>query len=256
MSFVLGFNTSLVKIKTMKNLNKLLFIAILFISNTCFAQVVINELLAFNTSLDTDQAGEHEDWIELFNTSATNSVDLSGCYISDKIDFIDKWQFPQGTIIEPKGYLILWCDEDSDQGPYHINFKLSSTLGELVLLSDSNLNELDFVQFDPQVADISYGRYPNGTGSFNTLFNPTMGSSNGGDLNILEHENKIDFHVNPVSELIHVASNQEIEICLYNIYGQKLFSGKYNQPFDINTSQLNSGLYILSLNDKIHKLIL
>ena len=240
----------------MKNLNKLLFTVILSISNICFAQVVINELLALNTSLDTDQAGEYEDWIELFNTSATNSVDLSGCFISDKIDIIDKWQFPQGTIIEPNGYLILWCDEDQDQGPYHTNFKLSGSLGELVLLSDSNLNELDFIQFDPQVADISYGRYPNGTGSFNTLFNPTMGSSNGGDLNILEYEKKIEFHVNPTTELIYVVTNHETEICLYNIYGQKIFSGKYNQPFNIDTSHLNSGFYILSLNNKIHKVIL
>ena len=83
-----------------------------------------------------------------------------------------------------------------------------------------------------------------------------MGSSNGGDLNILEYEKKIEFHVNPTTELIYVVTNHETEICLYNIYGQKIFSGKYNQPFDIDTSHLNSGFYILSLNNKIHKVIL
>ncbi|RMF08484.1 MAG: hypothetical protein D6762_05575, partial [Candidatus Neomarinimicrobiota bacterium] len=46
------------------------------------APVVINEFLARNASVNYDEAGEYDDWLELYNRSAV-PVDLSGMYLSD-----------------------------------------------------------------------------------------------------------------------------------------------------------------------------
>jgi hypothetical protein len=47
------------------------------------SQVVINEYSASNFSGFTDNFGENEDWVELYNTSAS-PVNLSGYYLSDR----------------------------------------------------------------------------------------------------------------------------------------------------------------------------
>ena len=82
-----------------------------------------------------DEVGEKEDWIELYNKSAS-TVNLSGYYITDNVSNIKKWQLPEGTLLPANKYLILWCDEDQEQGSFHTNFKLSAS-GETILLSDA-----------------------------------------------------------------------------------------------------------------------
>ena len=64
------------------------------------APVVINELMASNSTTQTDNTGEYDDWIELYNRSS-QPVDISGWYLTDKQNNLDKWQFPQGTVIWP-----------------------------------------------------------------------------------------------------------------------------------------------------------
>ncbi|MBV6441328.1 MAG: T9SS C-terminal target domain-containing protein [Haliscomenobacteraceae bacterium CHB4] len=137
--------------------------------------VVINEILASNQNAETDEEGEHEDWIELYNTSNL-SFDLSGFYITDNPSNLDKWDFPAGTVIPPYGYLILWADEDSSQGPLHCNFKLSAA-GEFLALLDPTLNFVDTVNFQQQITDMGYARVPNGTGPF-VIQNRTFAASN------------------------------------------------------------------------------
>ena len=129
--------------------------------------VVINEILASNTSGARDENAEYEDWIELYNKSS-QAKSLFGLYLSDKRDKPDKWDFPNGTFIPASGFLIVWADEDSSQGPLHANFKLSAT-GEFVMLSDGATVVHDSISFGAQQADVSFGRYPNGTGGFVTM---------------------------------------------------------------------------------------
>lgn len=54
-----------------------------------------------------DNAGEYDDWIELYNKSG-NPVDISGYFITDDTLNLEKFELPQGTIINPNNYLILW----------------------------------------------------------------------------------------------------------------------------------------------------
>jgi hypothetical protein len=126
--------------------------------------VVINELMASNSSTAADQNGEYDDWIELYNNTAL-PVDLSGYYLSDNPANMLKWEFPDGAVIEPNGYLIVWADEDGSQAGLHANFKLSAD-GEELYLSDPDGNALDEVIFPTQTTDMGYARAPNGTGEF------------------------------------------------------------------------------------------
>ena len=46
-----------------------------------------------------------EGWFELYNTSA-QSIDLSGFFLSDDNNMLDKWAIPDGTTIDGNGYLV------------------------------------------------------------------------------------------------------------------------------------------------------
>ncbi len=144
--------------------------------------VVINELMADNDNIIADPQGDNDDWIELFNRTDSD-VDLTGMYLSDKVDNPTKWQFPDGIEIAANGYLIVWCDEDHDDEAategLHSNFKLSKS-GETVLLVDTDANGntvLDSVVFGEQGTDVAYGRFPNGTGDFQ-IVRPTPEGEN------------------------------------------------------------------------------
>ena len=128
--------------------------------------IVINELMAANTKSLTDPQGQYEDWLELHNLT-DDTVNLSGMYLTDKIDNLKKWAFPENTTIPAQGYLLVWLDEDgkAEMG-LHANFKLSRN-GETVALVDTDTRGnqvLDSVTFEKQEKDVALGRWPNGDG--------------------------------------------------------------------------------------------
>lgn len=128
------------------------------------SNIVINEFMATNTGVITDENNETEDWIELYNKTDTD-LDLSGFNLTDNADNMTKFTFANGTVIKANDYLIIWADEDKTQGPLHANFKLSAG-GESIILLDQNLVILDQVDFGPQTTNKSAARRPNGTGDF------------------------------------------------------------------------------------------
>ena len=91
-----------------------------------------------------------------------------------------KWQFPAGTVIPAGGYLLVWADEDLAQPGLHAAFKLSSTSGEAIVLSNPDLSVVDDVTFGAQETDVAMARIPNGTGAFVLTTTPTPGASNQG----------------------------------------------------------------------------
>lgn len=130
--------------------------------------VVINELLASNINGEVDEAGEQEDWLELYNNTASPFT-LTGFYLTDNPSNRKKWAFPAGVSIPGHGFLTVWLDDDGLQGPFHANFKLSAAGGEQIMLSDGGANVLDSISFGQQLPDVSFGRYPNGTGNFTSM---------------------------------------------------------------------------------------
>lgn len=138
-----------------------------FDKKAAISKVYINEVMASNSTIIADEAGEFNDWIELYNPG-TSPVDVGGCYITDSLQYKTQYLIPTGypelTTIPAKGYLILWADGDTDQGPLHLPFKLSSAGDQVGLYSPSgsDLVTLDEVTFSAQSTDLAYGRFPDG----------------------------------------------------------------------------------------------
>jgi hypothetical protein len=140
------------------------------------SDVVINEIMASNDFTVSDEAGEYDDWVEIYN-KGNQPVSLSNYHLSDDMLNLSKYTFPD-IILEPSQYFIVWADDDEEeQGDYnHATFNLSAS-GEQLYLSDSDFNILDQVVFGEQLTDMGYARVPNGIGDF-VIQNPTFNYNN------------------------------------------------------------------------------
>ena len=148
--------------------------------------LVINEIMASNDETQSDEYGEFDDWIEIYN-KGTSYINLGDYYLSDDINTLDKYNFPSITL-SPDEYFIVWADDDEeDQGVNHATFKLSAS-GEAVYLSDSNFNLVDGLTFGEQQTDMGYARVPNGSGPFVIQY-PTFSNNNDLLSSQLEHKN-------------------------------------------------------------------
>jgi len=143
--------------------------------NPAASPIVLNEVMAKNATAAADEAGEYDDWIELYNTG-TAAVDLTGWYLTDNPWNVTKWPIPAGTVLQPDAYLMVWADEDGAQGPLHANFKLDAD-GETLWLLDPSGQISNEVTWPALSADESYARVPNGTGPF-TVQGPTFSANN------------------------------------------------------------------------------
>lgn len=139
-----------------------------------FGHLVINEVMPANSTTATDENGEYDDWVELYNAT-DQPINLNGYFLSDSHGNETKYVFPD-VDIDANGYLIIWCDNQIDQGEFHAPFRLSSS-GEEVGLYNPDTTSVDYVRFGNTPSDISIGRYPNGAGPFNKLI-PTFNSAN------------------------------------------------------------------------------
>lgn len=218
-------------------------------------EVVINELLADNVSGTTDPDGELEDWIELYNNTGFE-VDLTGIYLSDSPNNPLKWAFPNGTVIPANGYLMVWADEDGSQSGLHANFKLKAS-GEFVSLAMSDGTILDSISFGQQESDHTFGRFPNGTGSF-TAMPPTFSAEN--KLTIATHtpeDNTLALVIapNPVQDHLQVTLGKtlpEAELRLFDHSGKCIWADCYLNltAAEVPVNTLPAGNYVLSVFTK------
>ena len=132
-----------------------LVLAILFLPLFLNANIVINEFLASNGSINRDpNYNEYSDWIELYN-SGDSDVSLAGYYLTDDADYPRKWQIPANVVIKSKSYVIFWADSKNINN--HTNFKLASSEDFIGLSSSSNL-WVDSLSYDSQRLNVSQGR--------------------------------------------------------------------------------------------------
>ena len=139
--------------------------------------LVINEFMADNESIIADEAGDYEDWIELYY-NIPYSMNLDGYFLTDNLNNPSKWMFPD-VEISGEGYVLIWADEDQEEGYLHTNFKLSNS-GEEIGFFDPDLNMIDQISFGDQLDDISYGRVTDGSYSWEFFNEPTPNFSNSG----------------------------------------------------------------------------
>lgn len=149
-----------------------------------YSALVINEICSSNKTSFRDESGASPDWIELHNTGKT-ALDLSGIGLSDSIKNLYKFVFPEGSILEADGYLLVLCDDTSvvSETEYHAAFKLSSA-GETLYLTapaeqdGSSGANLDVVELPELPTDLVYGRYET---QF-AILSPTPGEVNATDV--------------------------------------------------------------------------
>lgn len=140
------------------------------------AIVVINEFMPSNAVVATDMAGGAGDWIEIYNLSS-EPVDLGGYFISDKLDEPQRHVLPAGLVIQPASTLLLWADDDEEEGPDHLPFKLAKA-GEAIVLSDPTGLVVDSIDYVDATTDSSFARVPDGTGSWAFCTAPTPDAPN------------------------------------------------------------------------------
>jgi spore coat protein H len=138
--------------------------------------VRINEVCASNQSILADNAGEFDDWVELYNTTSS-SISLANCFLTDDPTNWNRWQLPD-TLLPANGFLLIWLDDDMEQGRQHANFKLGA--GEELMMYRIEEGKPRIVDraagFSP-IGDQSWALQPDG-GSEVAFTSGTPGATN------------------------------------------------------------------------------
>ncbi len=119
-------------------------------------RIVINELMYHAPGYYSPQLDRifdnTEEWIELYNRSENETVDLSGWTFSEAMDF----QFPEGTTLPPNSYLVISNDPENllltrpDLPPAQVLGPFTRRLangGETIVLADQVGNVVDEVRY-------------------------------------------------------------------------------------------------------------
>ena len=126
--------------------------------------VLINEIMPDPMTGLRDEDDELVDWIELYNTTGT-AIQLDKYCLSDNESNPMKWHFPEGAVIQPHAYYVVFCSGKdravTASGVPHTNFRISAE-NETLILADSRGRVVDRVMIDNIPEDCSYGRAPSG----------------------------------------------------------------------------------------------
>lgn len=209
--------------------------------------VVINEFMTSNSGIISDEYGEADDWIELYNNT-DEDIDLSGFFISDKVENYKKFKLGNGIVIKARDYLIIWADEDASQGALHANFKLSSS-GESLILSNKDGNLVDRFDFGAIPTNKTMSRIPNGIGDF-VLADHTFGKNNESTThtsNLTQLQNRMSLYPNPSNDFVQICGfpNVKFDVQIYNILGKLLMNRTLEDQGTLDVSHLDNGVYLI-----------
>ena len=237
------------------------------------SDIYINEIMARNNSTKQDENLEFDDWIEIYN-GQQQPVDLAGFYITNDFDNPTKWQIPYNnsgeTTLSADDVLLLWADDQVEQGSRHLNFKLSA-LGDqvgLYQIAGGGYTLVDSVNFGVQKADTSFGRERDGSEPWILFAKPTPGELNRptsvgtseanppGEFSLLQN------YPNPFNPVTMIAFNlpakSKVRLSVHNLLGQevavivnkKLAAGEHSFRWD--ASMFATGLYYYKVEAGVH----
>ncbi len=120
---------------------------------------VISEFLAVNSNGLLDKDHDSSDWIEIYNPTG-QPIDLDGWYLTDNMSNLDKWEFPPVSIAGG-GYMVVFAsgkDLREPGGELHTSFSLQAAGESVALVQPDGVTIAHaYVDYPPQLADISYG---------------------------------------------------------------------------------------------------
>jgi hypothetical protein len=148
-----------------------------------FPLLWINEVMPFNTSFVTDNMGEFEPWIELYNADTTPIL-LDDYRLSNLYTDPGKWAFPTGITLSAGERLLVWADgETGESAPnsLHTSFELHNVSGSVVL-ARIHFGEpviIDYLDYSGVGENASYGFFPDGQSGNRQMFpTPTPAAAN------------------------------------------------------------------------------
>ncbi|MBN4070948.1 CotH kinase family protein [Crocinitomix catalasitica] len=215
-----------------------------------FQAILINEVMINNDTYYSDLFGDYDDWSELFNPN-TYAINLSDCKI---VKDLVEYGLPNGTVIQPNSYLLFWHDAETYQGWDHASYKLPNVNDTVFFVSSTGIT-LDFLEYFGTSNDHSYGRFPNGTGTFIEFDKPTPLMNNDyteiGEIETMAGELLV--HPNPSNGLLKL--NRPTSFSIYNLRGERVMSRRNCMEFSLH--HLTDGIYVLhSTSGETLKIIL
>lgn len=145
------------------------------------ANLFINEVLASNDNSILDNNGEASDWIEVYS-SMPSTINLNGYFFTDDINDLTQSEIESDIFINSSEYKVFWASGDSDNGDYHLDFKISSSGEWLALVAPDGLTIIDSISFGEQKTDVSYGKVSYDLAE-NKYLSPTTPNANNGTSN-------------------------------------------------------------------------
>ena len=143
----------------------------------------LNEVQAVNQTGVTDNVGDRDPWIELYNSTAS-PISLDGYYLANNFSTLTQWQFPPGSTINPGQFKLVWADGETGESTatdWHTSFGLTGPTGSvaLVRIVSGEPQIVDYLNYGGQQAGKSYGDFPDGQLFTRQLFiDPTPGATN------------------------------------------------------------------------------
>ncbi len=113
----------------------ILFFSVKIKSQSCVG-IVLNEYSASNAGVPLDAYGAKSDWVEIYN-AFSNSVTLSGYYLSNDRNNLFKWKFPSTFTMAVGAYKPVWLSGKNTYtaGEHHANFDLQQCKSQWLILT-------------------------------------------------------------------------------------------------------------------------
>lgn len=158
----------------MKRIKQLLFLSLLLVSLVgCQDKpkrpyLTINEVMLLNENSYTDDFGERNAWIEIYNNT-TRTHDLSTIFITNDKNDTKKYAVPRGDIntnLPPLQHAVFWADGKEWRGTFHLNFTLDPSKENYIAIYEADGQTLIDEMTIPAgtlVADKTYGLEEDGT---------------------------------------------------------------------------------------------
>ncbi len=225
--------------------------------------LVVNEFLAINDNVNADEAGEYDDWIELYN-SGDDSITVGGMHLTDDLTRPTAWRLPD-TTIAPGAHLLVWCDNRPEQGALHATFRLSGS-GEAIGLFETEANghvPIDTLSYGPQAANRSAGRTEDGGDTWVVFSTPTPGGPNDPSGSVPERIRLAQSFPNPAKQIVTIpfglSRRAHVRLDIYDVAGRRvrrlvdraLEEGNHNAPWngrDERGRRMAAGVYFYRLN--------
>ena len=219
----------------------------LFSASGLKAQVVINEYSTSNLSQFVDNYAKYEDWIELYNPTAS-IINLGGYFLSDDSTNNLKWQIPNGVMITSGGYARIWASGRNIVSGfnYHTNFKLSQTKSpkENIVLTDPGGIIIDGVTLRETQLGHSYGRSTNGGSAWGIFTTPTPNASNNVAVSYTDYADRPDISLAAGfyagTQTVTITTTEPNSTIRYTLNGSlpTTTSTLYTGPFTIDSTRV------------------